>query len=66
MKTYTAKLVWFNKGPAWTCQKDNRHVITIHWGDTMHSRKQAQDTAARLELIESELSPASVEAIAQS
>lgn len=45
---FSAKLVWFNAGPAWTCQKENRHVITIHWGDNDKARKLAEETAARL------------------
>lgn len=50
MKTnaYSAKLVWFTKGPAWTCQLNDRHVITIHHGDSEASWVAAMLTAAKL------------------
>ena len=46
---YTAKLVWFAAGPAWTCQKFGKHVITIHHGDTLESKDAAVATCAKLE-----------------
>ena len=50
---YTAKLVWFKFGPAWTCQLDGKHVITIHHGDNELSWAAAMITAARLNISQS-------------
>ena len=48
-KLYSAKLVWFAAGPAWTCQKYGKHVITIHHGDAPEAKALAIADCEKLE-----------------